>query len=457
QVVIFNWLGLPNKSTILQRLVVMILAAEKVSRRKNEGEPMFGHLILVMRDVKQRAEEVEALVMDNEDDGLTHEDAEGVTERNLIRKRLRAVFKSVVVHTMHRPHPEIADGAVPLSEVSPGFTTSLDELRDTIAEHLTAPHTFAGQPIAGGERLHDIVGGLCEAVNSTGHICPPSVLEAIDMRCAQEEMGKALVLFDDMLSSVRDGVFVFSTREVTRTINEARKKAFEQFDQATQAISPRITKGVQEELVEQMSPKAAVVAGGQETKRRELSTKMQARVSSAEADVSGTALGWNAMNEHGDSIGMNEGELDKQWNQLVRSTLQALQRDLKKMATVNRMVNEDLLAELGWNLSRKQFEGLVKGTRTQVQERNRAALAREEDRKAKEAADKRAKDLADQNNSLQRQVAQANQQRDEVRREPPRREPERDNAHEAFLNYQRWVWMQQMMGGGGMGFGWRQW
>ncbi|CAM9769507.1 unnamed protein product [Ectocarpus sp. 12 AP-2014] len=451
KVVLFNWLGLPNKSTILQRLVVMIKAAEKVSRRKNKGEPTFGHLILVMRDVKQRAAEIESLIMDDEDGGLTHEDAQGVPERNLIRKRLRAVFKSMVVHTMHRPHPEIADGAVPLSEVSPGFTTSLDELRDTIAEHLTTPHTFAGQPIAGGERLHDIVGGLCEAVNSTGDICPPSVLEAIDMRCAQEEKERALVLFDAMLSSVRDGVLVFSTREVTRTINDAREKAFEQFHQATQAISSRITKGVQEELVEQMSPKAAVVAGSQEAKRRELSTKMQARVSSAEADVSGAALGWNAINGYGKSTGMDEGELDMQWNQLVGSTFQALQKDLKKMTLVNRVVNEALLHELGWNLSRKQFEGLIKGTRTQVQERNRVALAHEEERKAKEAAEKRAKELEEENASLQEQTAEANQQRDDARGRQPQRQ-EQDDPNTAYENLRRLVLLQQLMGGGGMFF-----
>lgn len=65
-----------------------------------------------------------------------------------------------------------ADGAVPLTEVSPGFTASLDQLRGIIAEHLTTPHTFGGEPITGGQRLHDIVGGLCEMVNSTGDICP---------------------------------------------------------------------------------------------------------------------------------------------------------------------------------------------------------------------------------------------------------------------------------------------
>lgn len=66
-----------------------------------------------------------------------------------------------------------AGDTVQLSEVVPEFTTSLKELRGIIAEHLTILHTFDGKPIAGGERLHAIVHGLCEAVNSTGDICPP--------------------------------------------------------------------------------------------------------------------------------------------------------------------------------------------------------------------------------------------------------------------------------------------
>ncbi len=62
---------------------------------------------------------------------------------------------------------------MPLAALKPEFTTSLDELRSIIATHLSTPYAFGGAPIAGGERLHDIVGALCDAVNSTGDICPP--------------------------------------------------------------------------------------------------------------------------------------------------------------------------------------------------------------------------------------------------------------------------------------------
>lgn len=86
----------------------MIKAGKKVIGREDEAEPAFGHLVLLMRDVKGKAEEVKALVMDDEDaGGLKFDEAKDVLERNRIRNGLRAAFKSITVHTMNRPHPEI--------------------------------------------------------------------------------------------------------------------------------------------------------------------------------------------------------------------------------------------------------------------------------------------------------------------------------------------------------------
>lgn len=63
--------------------------------------------------------------------------------------------------------------AVELSEVVPLFADALDDLRGIIAKQLAVPHTFAGKLVAGGERLHATVVGLCDSVNRTGDICPP--------------------------------------------------------------------------------------------------------------------------------------------------------------------------------------------------------------------------------------------------------------------------------------------
>lgn len=59
--------------------------------------------------------------------------------------------------------------------------------------------------------------------------------------------------------------------------------------------------------------------------------------------------------------GITERELEKRWDIVTSRFISVLQGDLKKMATVDGDVNEALLAELGWALSKKQFEGLVEG------------------------------------------------------------------------------------------------
>lgn len=53
--------------------------------------------------------------------------------------------------------------------------------------------------------------------------------------------------------------------------------------------------------------------------------------------------------------------LQQKWNHLVSMKYGTLDRELKKMATVNGVTNIRLLNELGWALSRAQFEGLLTG------------------------------------------------------------------------------------------------
>lgn len=108
QVVIFNWMGLPNKHTILQRLVVMIKAGEKVMARER-GESAFGHLILLVRDVKGKAAEIEELGMDDEDTCDLKEDEENdANERNRIRQGLKTAFQSITIKTLHGPHADMS-------------------------------------------------------------------------------------------------------------------------------------------------------------------------------------------------------------------------------------------------------------------------------------------------------------------------------------------------------------
>lgn len=116
QVVIYNWMSLPNKHRMLEELEVMVQAADKVSAHNNKGERDFGHLIILMRDVggvemseSDRAEDVRRLVLDNEQAGAGRTklaDRRAMDERNTIRDGLREGFASITIHAMPRPHPD---------------------------------------------------------------------------------------------------------------------------------------------------------------------------------------------------------------------------------------------------------------------------------------------------------------------------------------------------------------
>lgn len=101
-------MGLPNRNTILKRLAVMMNAAEKVTGHEDGGTTTFGHLVLLVRDVNGKAADIEGLVLGDEDAGdLPSGQEKNVTERNRIRQGLKKSFKSIIVHSMPRPHPEI--------------------------------------------------------------------------------------------------------------------------------------------------------------------------------------------------------------------------------------------------------------------------------------------------------------------------------------------------------------
>lgn len=58
---------------------------------------------------------------------------------------------------------------------------------------------------------------------------------------------------------------------------------------------------------------------------------------------------------------MNPTDLLRQWDRLVSTKYRTLDSGIKKMAAVNSTTNMALLTELGWALSREQFDGLLMG------------------------------------------------------------------------------------------------
>jgi len=98
---------------MLQELVVMVKAAEKVMMGgEDESRPTFGHLIILMRDVDGKVDEVEKLVLGREDTkNLKLKQKKDPMERNMIREGLKDAFESIAFHTMPAPHPRISGNA----------------------------------------------------------------------------------------------------------------------------------------------------------------------------------------------------------------------------------------------------------------------------------------------------------------------------------------------------------
>ncbi|CAM9142734.1 unnamed protein product [Ectocarpus sp. 8 AP-2014] len=417
KVVIYNWMSLPNKHRMLEELEVMVQAADKVSTQNNKGERDFGHLIILMRDVggaemseSDRAEEVRKLVLDNEQAGAGRTklaDRRAMDERNTIRDGLREGFASITIHAMPRPHPDCGDRVVAKAEIDSKFNASVDQLRDIIAGHLGTPHTFAGKKIAGGTHTHEIVDGLCAAVNSTEDVSPPSVLEAIYIRRAAQAVADALVTFDETLTSVFGDNLVLSTQDTKSAIEGARVYSFEEFDDATKGISDDIAQAQRTALEKQMSPKAEVVLRNQEEKRRELDNKLEAKVHEAKASIS------KKVGEL--DIPMEDAALVKKWDELVNSHFEDLERDTKKMVTLDDTIDEDLLAELKWSVSEAKFKELIEGTHEHVQELNRMAIEGKNNALAKEQAEEKAKEFEGKAEALSQDVAKANERAEQAR------------------------------------------
>ncbi|CAN0237949.1 unnamed protein product, partial [Ectocarpus sp. 4 AP-2014] len=51
KVTIFNWLGRPNKSAMLEQLKLMVLATDNIQQHDGGKGPVFGHLIILARDL----------------------------------------------------------------------------------------------------------------------------------------------------------------------------------------------------------------------------------------------------------------------------------------------------------------------------------------------------------------------------------------------------------------------
>lgn len=114
------------------------------------------------------------------------------------------------------------------AEIDSKFNASVDQLRNIIGGHLGTPHTFAGKEIAGGTHTHEIVDGLCAAVNSAEDVSPPRCPLNVQLQCfikagpESQLHSHQNVLLETSRSSGPSGVALPLTFPVTPLLSLAR-------------------------------------------------------------------------------------------------------------------------------------------------------------------------------------------------------------------------------------------
>lgn len=106
----FNWMGIPNKATILDRFATMREAATFVNECQRDDS--FGQLIVVLRDVHKGEEEAHDLLFGKEDpeSAGAQEEVQHMIARNKARDQLQESFQTIRVVCMPLPHAEINGG-----------------------------------------------------------------------------------------------------------------------------------------------------------------------------------------------------------------------------------------------------------------------------------------------------------------------------------------------------------
>jgi hypothetical protein len=230
KVILFNWMGGVEKTSMLKLLTSLARAASKIDlgNASDEG-PIFGHLHIVFRDWRFKSvnddngsesdyddesdgqddgagggvsgggvsgggaggagkseaasasvscsleEEVFAMLMDQEAGN-----DEGITERNATRKQLGKAFASIRVWLFPAPCAGVVNKKLAFSDLSEDFRGKVQELRAVTAIQLAEPTLFAQQKLSFGllsDALSQVVVGMNDP--AAWHLRPAGMLQVI--------------------------------------------------------------------------------------------------------------------------------------------------------------------------------------------------------------------------------------------------------------------------------------
>jgi hypothetical protein len=182
KVLMYNWKGAPNKHVMLESLLTLGEAAQRVHvgdktsttdvDENGKAKPIFGHLVVVLRDWHS-TDNVYNLLFGEEAEPARGDDA--VKARNRARELVVNAFESITVQCL--PYPGITPGDSELENLSLEFVDSYLELQKHLVNLSKTPipaKLFNGKPLDGPTISH-LLPLLASKLNSDEDLLPREV------------------------------------------------------------------------------------------------------------------------------------------------------------------------------------------------------------------------------------------------------------------------------------------
>lgn len=183
KVLIYNWKGAPNKHVMLDSLFTLGEAAQKVGMTDSENggahkttgkKPLFGHLVVVLRDW-HTTDEVYDLLFGLEMEPKRGDDA--IRARNASRELVLSAFESITIKCL--PYPGLSQSDSSMTRLSALFVTKYLELQSHLVDLSQAPNDraeklFNDRPLD-GPTIATLLPVLADKLNSDEELLPKEV------------------------------------------------------------------------------------------------------------------------------------------------------------------------------------------------------------------------------------------------------------------------------------------
>jgi hypothetical protein len=180
KVLMYNWKGAPNKHVMLESLLTLGEAAQRVhvGDSKQAGQdgakpkPIFGHLVVMLRDW-HTTDNVHTLLFAPEVEPARGDDA--VKARNRARELVVNAFESITIKCL--PYPGVDPGDSSMGQLSAEFVDEYLKLQEHLVELSQSPaptKMFNDRPLD-GPTISTLLPLLADKLNSDEDLLPKEV------------------------------------------------------------------------------------------------------------------------------------------------------------------------------------------------------------------------------------------------------------------------------------------